>query len=119
MAKRMAFLGDEEILENLLRLRPQDRDTLHRYVQRAKVYRNECGCAMSGVFLVAASAFLAFDFLWFRGPVHDGLILQLFAGAAFVFGSAVVGKLTGKGIARLRLALLYRDLRIRFPLEGY
>jgi len=58
-------------------------------------------------------------FLGDEGPIHDGLILQLFAGAAFVFGSAVVGKLTGMGIARLRLALLYRDLRIRFPLEGY
>lgn len=120
MAKHPPFVGGEsDILETLLRSRPQDLDIFHSYVRRAKSYRNECGCAMSGIFLLAASLLLVFDFLWLRGPTNGGLIFQLFAGAAIIFGSAVIGKLIGMGIARLRLALLYRELRIRFEPEGY
>ena len=120
MARRAASVaGGSDILETLLRSRPQDREFLHDYVRRAKTYHNECGCAMSGIFLVGASLFLVLDFLWLRGPIHGDLLFQLFAGAAFIFGSAAIGKLIGMGIARIRLALLYRDLRIRFEPEGY
>ena len=120
MARRAASVaGGSDILETLLRSRPQDREFLHDYVRRAKTYHNECGCAMSGIFLVGASLFLVLDFLWLRGPIHGGgPLFQLFAGVVFIFGSAVTGKLIGVGIARIRLALLYRDLRIRFEREG-
>jgi hypothetical protein len=38
--------------------------------------------------------------------------------SAFVFGAAAVGKLTGISIARIRLARLYRHLRVKYNLEG-
>jgi hypothetical protein len=40
------------------------------------------------------------------------------AGTVFVFGAGIVGKLTGIGIARIRLVILYRQLRIRYRVEG-
>ena len=45
-------------------------------------------------------------------------LLLFWGGAALVFGAGILGKIIGIAIARIRLGLLYRELRIRFSAEG-
>lgn len=103
-------------LEQLLHSIPEDRDTLRPYFERAKSYSNECGCSMSAAFLA-----VSFGLLILYGFVSDGfgganLLTVVLASSAFVFTASVIGKLTGIGIARLRLALLYRRLSVKYQI---
>jgi len=110
--------GSGDILERLLAARPDRRDALRPYVQRVKRLRNECGCAMSGAFLVGAIGLLIVRHLFLPDIVPMPLLGEVLAGAAFVIGAGLVGKAVGIGIARVRLVLLYRDLRKRHRGEG-
>jgi len=119
MARNRAFEADDrDILQRLLQERPDDRDRFQLYVRRAKAYRNECGCAMSGAFLIAAALLVVAGSLWRPGAFTGGFFFPLLADAGLVFGAAIAGKLAGIAIARLRLALLYREVRIQFAIEG-
>jgi hypothetical protein len=110
--------GEQDILERLLRSRPEARNRLLPYVRRAKTFHNECGCAMSGAFLVAALSLAFIHRLYWRNPFQAGVLAQLAVYVAFVLAAGFVGKLVGISVARIRLALLYRDLRNRFPIDG-
>lgn len=101
----------QDILERLLTAFPERREALLPYVERAKRYRNDCGCAMSGAFLIAAILAVAAWTLRHGGVGRPGPLAGLALAVAFVFGAGVAGKLLGVGVARLRLALLYRALR--------
>ena len=116
-AKRGAN-GRETILERLWRSLPEERETLRPFVERAKAHRNACGCAMGGVFLVGAVVLLIIDGLFFHviGGRHWAMVALL--GAGFAFGAGILGKLIGIGIARVRLALVHRELRIRYHMQG-
>jgi hypothetical protein len=119
MARSSSLLAREEnVLQRLLRSRPEARTRLQPYVRRAKAYHNECGCSMSGAFLVTA-VLLAFIHRVYSGnPGQTGFITEVAIYAAFVLSAGFVGKLAGISIARIRLVLLYRDLRNLFPLDG-
>lgn len=104
-------------LAQLLDALPEKRESLRPYVERAKFFRNECGCAMGGVFFVASLGFLILRCVFFTGFQASHSFVDVLLGAAFVLAASALGKLTGMGIARLRLALLYRRLRIGFSLE--
>jgi hypothetical protein len=108
----------KNLLEGLLHSFPEERETLLRHVDRAKAYKNECGCSMSGAFLVGSLGFLILYGFLFSALDGRHLVTNALWGTAFVFGAGIVGKLTGIGIARLRLALLYRHLRITYHVEG-
>ena len=110
--------GSGDILERLLAARPDRRDALRPYVQQAKRLRNECGCAMSGAFLVGAIGLLIVHYLFFRDIIRVSLPGEVLAAVAFVFGAGLIGKAVGIGIARARLVLLYRHLRVRYRGEG-
>ena len=115
---RALLAGEQDVLERLLRSRPEARNKLQPYVRRAKAYHNECGCAMSGAFLVAALVLVLIHSVYWRNFVEIGLLTQIVLYAAFVLAAGFAGKLAGIAIARLRLALLYCDLRNQFPLDG-
>jgi hypothetical protein len=108
----------ENILEQLLHSFPEERENLLPYVARVKVYKNECGCSMSGAFLVGSFCLLILFGFLFNGFEGGYLMTNALRGTAFVFGAGIVGKLTGIGIARFRLTLLYRHLRARYHLKG-
>jgi hypothetical protein len=106
------------LLERLWQALPNERDRLRPYVEKAKAYRNECGCVMGGVFFIGALALLVLDGLYFHEITDGGWVGATLRGAALVFGASLLGKAIGIGIARLRLALTYRELRTRYAIKG-
>jgi VIT1/CCC1 family predicted Fe2+/Mn2+ transporter len=107
-----------DTLELLLYSFPEERQRLRPYVDRAEAYRNECGCSMGGAFLLGSLGLLILYAFLFEGFAGSNVLNGVLRASAFVFGAAVAGKLTGIGIARIRLALLYRQLRITYNVEG-
>jgi hypothetical protein len=105
-------------LERLWQALPNERDALRPYVEKAKGYRNECGCMMGGAFFIGAFTLLICDFLFFHQIVGGNWLAAVLRTAAFVLGASMLGKAIGIGIARIRLALTYRELRLRYPLEA-
>jgi VIT1/CCC1 family predicted Fe2+/Mn2+ transporter len=105
-------------LERLWQALPNERDTLHPYVEKAKGYRNECGCMMGGAFFIGALTLLICDFLFFHQIVGGNWLAAVLRIAAFVLGASMLGKAIGISIARIRLALTYRELRLRYPVEA-
>jgi hypothetical protein len=105
-------------LEQLLRLHPEDQERLRPYVDRAKRYSNECGCSMGGAFLVAALvSVLAYDL---RAGRLDGAgpVITILIQAMLVLVAGMLGKLVGVAVARIRLAVMYRELAVRHPVGG-
>ncbi|MGH7497792.1 MAG: hypothetical protein ACREL3_02960 [Gemmatimonadales bacterium] len=105
-------------LEHLLHSFPEERENLRPYVDRAKAFSNECGCSMGGAFMVGALGLVVVYGVLFDGFAGHSRLTDLLGGAVLVCSAGIIGKLTGVGVARIRLALLYRDLRIRYVLEG-
>jgi len=70
-------------------------------------YRHECGCSTGGVFLVTAFILSVGYFVIMR----RWSIPAILAALGFIFVSAIIGKFTGIGIARIKLLLLIRSLR--------
>jgi hypothetical protein len=96
---------------------PHERPTLQPYVEKATAFRNECGCTMGGIFIVTMFVCLIMDRLYFHEISGAGWITTLLRGIALVFGASILGKLIGIAIARLRLAWVHRELRLRYPTE--
>jgi hypothetical protein len=113
---RTGEAGADRTLEWLWRSLPEERESLHSYIDRAKAFRNDCGCAMGGVFAVCSLGALGLYGFFFHRSGH--LTTYVVVGAAIVLGASVVGKLSGIAIARMRLVLLYRELRMKYPVEG-
>jgi hypothetical protein len=102
-------------LEELLRTRPDQRDRLLPFVDRAKRYNGECGCRMAAIFMLASIG-LALVYVIAVRPHSDSHTRGTIVGAlAFCFLASIVGKLTGIILARVRLLLLYRRVRVAFP----
>ena len=72
---------------------------------------------MGGAFAIGSMALLILRGVFFS---HTGghWFVAVLQGTAFVFGACILGKGTGIGIARIRLGLLYRELRLRYHSEG-
>jgi len=73
---------------------------------RAATLGQECGCAMSGTFLVTAAALVAG---YFASMGSLNLVSGLSA-VGFVFVASLAGKLAGLAVARLRLLTLRRKI---------
>jgi hypothetical protein len=77
-----------------------------RLRDRVRRYRDACGCALSGLFLIASivgcgvGLILADPFRWSLVAI----------GIAFIFCAGLLGKAIGIGWARARLLLLHRSL---------
>jgi hypothetical protein len=97
-------------IENSLASLPNDTAERATYLAKAKAYGTECGCAWGARFLlVSLGIFIASLFLS-RDADVAGSMANIVWGIVFVFASSAAGKLIGIGIARIKLALLYRDL---------
>ena len=107
-----------ETLSHLWAAFPAERESLRAYVDRAKSYRNECGCATGGMFVVAAIALLIFYGFVYRGFSVEHWLLDSVSAVACLFAAAIVGKMFGIGLARVRLMLLGRELRNRYQARG-
>jgi hypothetical protein len=106
--------GNAAILERLWRRLPHERENLRPHIEKARSYRNECGCAMGGVFLIAALVLVTLDGVFFHRLSGRGWFTEALRGSAVVFGAGIFGKAIGIGFARTRLALVYRTVRIRY-----
>jgi hypothetical protein len=97
---------------------PEERAVLRGYLDRVKVYRNECGCALGGVFgALVLLVLIVYDF------GYGGFSLQHWfndtaRAIACLFAAVLIGKATGIGVARIRLVLLGRELRARYGAQG-
>ena len=72
---------------------------------------------MGGIFLVATFICLILDGLYFHEISSAGWMTTLLRGTALVFGASILGKAIGIAIARLRLGLVHREVRLRYPME--
>ncbi|HEU4656731.1 MAG TPA: hypothetical protein VFR97_04370 [Capillimicrobium sp.] len=96
-------------IDALLARLPADSPETARIRQRAKTYRDACGCVVAAWFMVSALV-LAIVRVATAGD------LTLGAGArvgAFVIGAGMAGKALGLLVARARLALLRRQVARR------
>ncbi len=107
-----------DLLQRLWNALPEQRGELLPYFRQARAYKSECGCTMGGVFLMGALILLLLDILFFHVLSSGGWLSTGLEGTAFIFGASIVGKATGIVIARIRLAWMYRELRIRYRMEG-
>jgi hypothetical protein len=71
-----------------------------------------------GVFFVGALVLLILDGLFSHQITNGSWVAATLRGAAVAFVASLLGKAIGIGIARLRLVLTYRELRIRYPMNG-
>ena len=76
---------------------------------RTARYNRDCGCAMGGVFLVAALV----TFLVYMAVTAALAIDVIGAGIAFVVVSSLLGKTLGLVVASVRLGMLRRSLARR------
>jgi hypothetical protein len=76
--------------------------------RRIRRLRTACGCKSGLVAMLAAVA--AYLVASASAPGGPGVVHRLFVGAGVALGGAVVGKVAGLLWARLRLALLLRNL---------
>ena len=105
-------------LETLLNSLPDRREELLPHVAKVKQYSSECGCSLGGKFLVAALALCVVRFVFFTPVGFSNLLRQFFLAILFIFLSSIVGKFTGIGLAKIRLAGLYRHLNAKYGPEG-
>jgi hypothetical protein len=110
----MSSESSESVLEQIWKTSPDEREKLRPYVERAKSYRNECGCEMGGVFFTGAVVIVILDLFLIHGISGGGWLTGALRGSAFVFCASLLGKAIGIGVARLRLALMYKELRHQY-----
>lgn len=94
----------EKILEGL----PNESEERKVLTTKIKKYRNECGCAMGGRFLVA-SIIVTIIYFAILGDGGRSLPREVLISLIFVFFFSLIGKLVGIGIARWKLAALLRS----------
>jgi hypothetical protein len=102
------------VLDQLWRTLPSERGNLRAYVEKAKAYRNECGCATGAAFFVASLLFLIVRGIFFHFATNGQWFSATIHATLLVLGATILGKAVGIGVARLRLLLLYRHLQIRY-----
>jgi hypothetical protein len=106
------------VIPRILAAFPDREEELRPFIERAARYRHDCGCHMGGLFLISsiaiATAYIALSTR--SGPIEFGQ--QVLAGALFVVLATAVGKTVGIALARIRLALLHRELTRRYSIRG-
>ncbi len=105
-------------IENLLSFYPNEREELLPYIEKAKQYSTECGCAMGARFLAAAFGIFLIYFISVHNYGFVNILKQWGLGMLFIFVSSILGKFIGIALARIRLELLYHQLLTRFSARG-
>ena len=97
---------------------PDDEIQIRQAAEEIKQYSRECGCAMGSKFMIASIAIAGIYFGFIHRIALPRSITEILWGLLFVFTASAFGKMVGIGVAKLRLAMLYRSLRIRYPSSG-
>lgn len=81
------------------------------FISKIKVYKNECGCKLGGIFAISAIILCILYFLLFFNPVSvfAGIKMILWSAMAIV-AAGLVGKGLGIALARIKLMVLYRKV---------
>ena len=94
-------------IEQLLKEFPYEQLNKEYLLEKTKNLSNECGCLLAGIFLVI-SMIILISYVFLMSNIN--LLKTISIGLLFIFISAVIGKLLGIGIAKVRLLLLYKLL---------
>jgi hypothetical protein len=86
--------------------------------ERIKQLRDECGCLMGAKFMLASFGIVGIYFVFFSEFIFPNVLVDILFGLLIIFISSAVGKIIGIGLAKLRLAQLYKSLQARYPLRG-
>ncbi len=86
-----------------------DQPSKDRFVSKIKVYKNECGCKLGGIFAVSAIIICVLYSVLFFNPISVFANIKMIAWSAMVtMAAGLVGKGIGIGVARIKLMVLYR-----------
>jgi hypothetical protein len=107
-----------EILDELWATSPAERDSLRPYVDLAKKFRNECGCAQGGAFGTLALVLIVLYGFVYGGFTIEHAIVDIAMALAVFLCAVFTGKTMGIGIARIRLFLLGQALRRHYCVRG-
>jgi hypothetical protein len=94
-------------IEQLLKEFPYEKLDKGYFLEKTKNLSNECGCLLAGIFLVVSTIILI-SYVFLMSNIN--LLKTISIGLFSVFFAAVIGKLLGIGIAKVRLLLLYKLL---------
>ena len=84
---------------------PVDEQVKENYRERASRYFNECGCSSGSFYLILSLIFSIIYTVYF-----DQRFFLSVKGILIILGITVFGKLVGKGIARMKLFVLFNSL---------
>jgi hypothetical protein len=105
-------------IEKLLGSFPNDTEEILSYLDKVKKYSGECGCSLGAKFLVVSLGIFVIYFFAFNDFELANILKTILFGILFIFTSSIVGKLVGIWIARIRLALLYKFLIVKYQIQG-
>jgi hypothetical protein len=73
---------------------------------------------MGAKFMLASFGIVGIYFVFFSEFIFPNVLVDILFGLLIIFISSAVGKIIGIGLAKLRLAQLYKSLQARYPLRG-
>jgi hypothetical protein len=107
-------LTRRQSINRLIELFPDDRDQLVAAADRAARLSHDCGCTQGAIAMTIAIALAAAYYAWPGQRASGAMRISALWALPFVITAAGLGKLIGIGVARLRLALIYRRLYAKY-----
>jgi hypothetical protein len=104
-------------LNRLIELFPDDREQLVAVANRAARLSQACGCTEGAIAMTIALAIAGLYYLW-AGRSGGGVRISALWALPFVLAASGIGKLIGIGVARLRLAVIYRRVYAKYDPEA-
>ena len=105
-------------LPRVLNTYPTHASHILQELEKIKQLSSECGCSMGAKFMLGSTAIVGIYFVFFGEIVFPKILIDVFIGFIMIFISSAAGKILGIGLAKLRLAQLYRSLQSRYPIQG-
>lgn len=105
-------------LPRVLKAYPEQTSHILHELERIKQLSAECGCAMGAKFMLGSAGVVGIYFVFFSEIVFPKILIDVFIGFIIIFVSSAAGKILGIGLAKLRLAQVYKSLRARYPIQG-
>jgi len=96
---------------------PEHTSHILQEMERVKQLSVECGCSMGAKFMLASAVIVGIYLVFFGKFMFPQILVDVLIGFIIIFISSAAGKVLGIGLAKLRLAQLYRSLQARYPIE--
>jgi len=101
-------------INRLIELFPDDREQLVAAADRAARLSHACGCAEGAIAMTIAMILAAAYYAWPGRGASGAMRVSVLWAIPFILTAAALGKLIGIGVAKLRLALIYRRLYAKY-----